>query len=70
MVRVLEVAGRSHSVPFAEEFGIFTLAAAAGAYIIAFTIAQGLIALQAYPKLTVGWAVGAIYNGIVSLRQG
>ncbi len=41
------------------------LAAGAGAYIVAFTLAQGLIALKAYSKLTIGWAVGAI--GFVSV---
>ena len=36
------------------------LAAGAGAYIVAFTLAQGLIALKAYSRLTLGWLVGAI----------
>jgi O-antigen/teichoic acid export membrane protein len=36
------------------------LAAGAGAYIIAFTLAQGLIALRGYSRLTLGWALGAI----------
>lgn len=36
------------------------LAAGAGAYIIAFTLAQGLIALRAYTKLTLGWTAGAV----------
>jgi O-antigen/teichoic acid export membrane protein len=36
------------------------LAAGAGAYIIAFTLAQGLIALRAYSRLTIGWALGAV----------
>ncbi len=36
------------------------LAAGAGAYIIAFTLAQGLIALRAYSRLTIGWTMGAI----------
>lgn len=36
------------------------LAAGAAAYIVAFTLAQGLIALKAYSKLTMGWFVGAV----------
>ncbi len=36
------------------------LAAGAGAYIVAFTLAQGLIALRGYPRLTLGWTLGAI----------
>ncbi len=36
------------------------LAAGAGAYIVAFTLAQGLIALKAYSKLTMGWGIGMI----------
>jgi O-antigen/teichoic acid export membrane protein len=36
------------------------LAAGAGAYIVAFTLAQGLIALKAYSKLTLGWFVGMV----------
>jgi O-antigen/teichoic acid export membrane protein len=46
------------------------LAAAAGAYIIAFTLAQGLIALQAYPKLTAGWVAGAVAFVAVMLLPG
>ena len=36
------------------------LAAGAAAYIVAFTLAQGLIALKAYSKLTLGWFVGGV----------
>ncbi len=36
------------------------LAAGAGAYIIAFTLAQGLIALRGYSRLTLGWVLGGI----------
>jgi O-antigen/teichoic acid export membrane protein len=46
------------------------LAAAAGAYIVAFTVAQGLIALQAYPKLTAGWTAGGATFVVVMLVPG
>jgi O-antigen/teichoic acid export membrane protein len=40
--------------------GLAFLAAGAGAYIVAFTLAQGLIALRAYSRLTLGWGGGAL----------
>lgn len=46
------------------------LAAGAGAYIVAFTLAQGLIALQAYSKLTAGWVAGGAAFMAVMLVQG